>query len=289
MYQAQAVLKLLKETNPEIDVRIVGIKTLGDQDQNLSLKSKEGLPMGLFTKEIEKYLVEDRIDLACHSAKDLPVEFDPNLMLAAVPTRDRVEDALVTVSGLRLADLPKKSIIGTSSTRREAFLQYYYPHLQTKTIRGNVETRLLKLKRGEYDAIILSSAGLIRLGLENLITEYLAVQCFLPAPGQGALALQIRKTDIPLKLVLEPINDPVSMAAVRAEREFLKIIGGGCQFPAGAYARVEEGNQLIMNTAAFDKEGRLYKSLVKGSMQEAMLLGRKAAEERTLVPKDLKS
>jgi hydroxymethylbilane synthase len=228
LWQAHHVAALLNARS--IDTRIEIIKTTGDHLQTASLTQAGG--KGLFTKEIEQALLDGSIDVAVHSLKDLPTEMIPGLTLAAVPKREDPRDALV---GSKLQELRPGARVGTSSSRRAAQLRHLRSDLVIEPVRGNVDTRLRKLKEGQYDSIVLAAAGLKRLGLEREIAEILSAEQSCPAPGQGALGIQTRAADI-AEEICRTLDHAVSHAAVDAERTILAGLGGGCQLPVGAFA-----------------------------------------------------
>src|SRR5690606_8607652 len=217
----------------EFDVR--EIVTKGDKIVDVSLSKVGG--KGLFVKEIEQALLAGEIDVAVHSMKDVPAELPAGLVIGAVPEREDPRDALVSRGGLKLAELPAGSVVGTSSLRRACQLRALRPDLRVEWIRGNIDTRLGRLERGDFDAVLLAAAGLNRLGWADRISERLSADDFVPAAGQGALALECREDDEPLRQLLTFIHDPVAARETAAERAFLARIGGGCQVPVGACAR----------------------------------------------------
>ena len=229
LWQAHHVAGLLEAIS--IETRIEIIKTTGDHLQTASLTQAGG--KGLFTKEIEQALLDGSIDVAVHSLKDLPTEITPGLAIAAVPEREDPRDALV---GSTLANLEPGARVGTSSERRAAQLRHLHADLSINPIRGNVDTRLRKLKEGQFDAIVLAAAGLKRLGFEAEIAEILSVDKICPAPGQGALGIQTRSNDI-AEEICRALDHPESHVAVEAERAVLAGLGGGCQLPVGAFAQ----------------------------------------------------
>ena len=202
--------------------------------------------LGIFVNEIERQLQEGLLDMAIHSLKDLPTQVPQDLALGAVAHREDPRDVLVNRWGCTLAELPEGARIGTSSPRRQALLRHLCPQVVPVPIRGNVETRLRKAQGEECDGAILAAAGLARLGLTNQIAEYLSPQRFVPPPGQGALAIEIRADDDRMLDLLRPIEDIETRLAVTAERAFLEKLGGGCQLPVGAYARCQ--GELMMMT-----------------------------------------
>jgi hydroxymethylbilane synthase len=216
------------------------ISTHGDRVIDKPLPTIGG--KGLFTSELENALINDRVDAAVHSLKDLPTDQPEGLQIGAITHRSDARDILFSPQNQTLDQISKNSIIGTSSLRRKAQLLAYRPDLIVKDIRGNVDTRINKTKDGNFDAIVLAAAGLLRLGLEENITQYLPLEIMLPAPGQGALAIQCRSSDQPVQKYLKVLNHFGTNKAVEAERSFLKALGGGCALPVGAYAQVHEEN-----------------------------------------------
>jgi hydroxymethylbilane synthase len=239
--QTEGVVELLTAAWPELACSVRPIETEGDRTQ----ASGEPLPeiggKGLFTLELERALRGGEIDLAVHSLKDLPTDDAPGVVVGAVCLREDARDCLVARDGLTLAELPRGSVVGTSSLRREAQLRALRPDLEIRSIRGNVDTRVDKVHRSEYDATVLAAAGMRRLGLEEAVTEWLEPETILPAPGQGALGVQCRADDVRTLALLAAIDDPTERIATAAERAFLRELGGGCAAPVGAYAEVAAG------------------------------------------------
>ena len=248
--------------------RVEIIKTTGDKITDVPL-AKVGTK-GLFTKEIEEALLEERADLAVHSLKDLPTELPAGLILAGVPRREDPRDAIV---GCRLTELPKGAKVGTSSLRRAAQLRKLRPDLQIESVRGNLDTRLRKLDEGHYDAIVLAAAGLKRLGWGDRIAELLAPEVMCPAVGQGALALETRQTGAG-RDACASLDDTATRAAVTAERGVLAALGGGCQVPIGAYATVENGRLRLLAVVASPDGSELVSARSEGGIPEAAALGR---------------
>jgi hydroxymethylbilane synthase len=228
LWQAQFVAALLERRG--VTTRIEIIKTTGDHLQTASLVQAGG--KGLFTKEIEEALLTGTIDVAVHSLKDLPTEGREDLVIAAIPDREDPRDAIL---GSTLKNVPHGALVGTSSGRRAAQLRLLRPDLQIQPIRGNIDTRVRKLKQGQYEAIVLAAAGLRRLGLTHEISELLSPQQMCPAPGQGALAIQTRVDD-PAREICTQFNDEPTSQAVTCERTVLAALGGGCQLPVGTFA-----------------------------------------------------
>jgi hydroxymethylbilane synthase len=258
-----------------VPVQLVLLETRGDVRRG-SLGSIGGT--GLFTKEIQLALLDDTVDLAVHSLKDLPTEPVDGLRLAAVPARASCRDVLVTGQADSLAALPAGSRIGTGSIRRRAQLLHARADLEILDIRGNVDTRLQKLDQGQYDAIILAEAGLRRLGWEDRLTQVLPWQSMLPAVGQGALGLEIRADDADCAQRIGLLDDPDSHRAVLAERALLAALRAGCLAPVGAWARMQDG-QLVLDAAVLAADGsqRLTASIA-GPADHAVQLGQQAAQ-----------
>lgn len=259
--QTESVVARLRLLSPGTEFVIRRIKTTGDHIYDAAL-AKIG-EKGLFTRELEKALLEGEIDLAVHSMKDLPTRLPPGLVVAAVPPREDPCDALVTRGGHKLAELPPGSVVGTSSLRRQAQLLACRPDLEVKTIRGNLDTRLRKLDEGQVDALVVAWAGLARLGLLARVAERLPYDVCLPAVGQGALAVEARAGDAGICALLARIDDAPSRAAVLAERAFLRRLEGGCQVPIGGVARVE-GRSVVLEGMVATLDGR---NLVRGRLQ----------------------
>jgi hydroxymethylbilane synthase len=269
LWQAQHIAARLQ--NLGLATRIEIIKTTGDRLQTASLVQAGG--KGLFTKEIEEALMARTIDLAVHSLKDLPTENPAGLVLAAIPEREDPRDAIV---GRQLTQLPQGAKVGTSSNRRRAQLLLLRPDLLVEPVRGNVDTRLRKLRDGQFDAILLAAAGLRRLGLENQIAQIFTVDEVCPAPGQGALAIQTREND-PAFEICQALNHDATDVAVRCERALLGALGGGCQLPIGAYAEMN-GNMLSLTAGVFAPDGhRHLKSRAEGPRSHPEQLGESLA------------
>ncbi|MPZ23758.1 MAG: hydroxymethylbilane synthase [Dehalococcoidia bacterium] len=235
-----------------VQVEVVTIKTEGDRDQQTPLRDVAG--RGVFVTEIERALAAGEVDFAVHSLKDLPTEETPGLIIAAVLERADARDAVIANDGMFLHELAPGSRVGTSSTRRAAQLRRLYPGLQPEEIRGNVETRIRKLRARDYDAIVLAVAGLSRLGRLDEATEILSLEEMLPAPGQGAIVLQCRASDLDTLNLLRRADHAPTRAAVTAERVVLDTLGGGCSVPVAAFARAE-GQRLKLSAMAASPDG----------------------------------
>jgi hydroxymethylbilane synthase len=295
LWQSNWVKSRLEQAHPGLVIEIEIIKTTGDKLTEASLAQIGG--KGVFTKEIEDALLDRRIDLAVHSLKDLPTQLPDGLHLAAITEREDVRDALIVREGLRgtawsIKDLPPDARIGTSSLRRAAQLKHQRPDLRIVELRGNVETRLRKVDEGEYDAIILATAGLMRLGFGDRITARLAPGEMLSAVGQGALGIETRLDDGRTNLLLEMLNHWPTRHSTEAERAVLRNLGGGCAVPIAALGQVDKTRRLLLEALVADVEGKkLIRRQISGSMHQAEELGEQLAENlaaagaRDLLPK----
>ena len=252
-WQSGWVADQLRQAHPGLMVELIEIKTLGDRDRNSPLALIGG--SGLFTKEIQRALVERSIEVAVHSLKDLPTQPVAGLTLGAVPPREDVADALIAPTGRTLDGLAPGAKIGTGSLRRRAQLLHLRPDLVVVDVRGNVETRLNKALSGELDGVILAEAGLRRLGLDHHVTERLGPPQFLPAVGQGALGIECRADDAATLALLRPLDHPPTHRAVLAERRVLADLEGGCMMPLAAYGE-EVGSSLTLTAYVLDPGGR---------------------------------
>ncbi|MEW6574169.1 MAG: hydroxymethylbilane synthase [Bacillota bacterium] len=274
--QAGIVIEALKRRWPKYRFEIVKIKTTGDKILDVAL-AKIG-DKGLFTKELEVALLKKEIDLAVHSMKDVPTVLPEGLAIGAVLKREYPGDVLVSPSGAMFDALPHGAKMGTSSLRRQAQLRHHRPDLQIFPIRGNLTTRLEKLRAGNFDAIVLAWAGMVRLGLEGYITQRLPYSICLPAVGQGAIGVEVRADDQEVSRIVGEINDADSSAEVLAERAFMRRLEGGCQVPIGALARIID-TELTIEGVVSDLEGQqLFRSQESGPVIEAKELGVRLAE-----------
>ncbi|MGI8961831.1 MAG: hydroxymethylbilane synthase [Bryobacteraceae bacterium] len=271
LWQAQFVAAHLKRRG--VTARIEIIRTTGDHLQTASLVQAGG--KGLFTKEIEEALLTGTIDVAVHSLKDLPTEGREGLAIAALPEREDPRDAIV---GSPLKDVPHGASVGTSSGRRAAQLRLLRPDLQIQPIRGNIDTRLRKLKEGQYEAVVLAAAGLRRLGLAHEISEVFSPQQMCPAPGQGALAIQTR-TDDPAREICAQFNDESTSQAVTCERTVLAALGGGCQLPVGAFAEPIGGTLNIIAVILSPDGSRCLRAEATGPRDHPEELGQAVAAD----------
>ena len=274
-WQAEFVRKRLFQLTG-MEAEIVIIKTSGDKMQQAPLTQIGG--KGIFIKELEEALLEETVDLAVHSVKDIPTETPSRLFFPAVCRRDDVRDCLVSNTGTLLASLKSGARVGTGSLRRQGQLRHYRPDLDIRELRGNVDTRLRKVESGEYDAIVLSKAGLDRLGWSQKITEALSTDISLPAVGQGAIAIESRVKDLEATEILGKLDDEETRTVIIAERALLAALQGGCQVPVGAWARMERG-ELLMEAMVCSVDGVQYvrqKSMAPPS--EAVDLGQRMAQ-----------
>jgi hydroxymethylbilane synthase len=274
LWQARSIGEaLLRDAGVESQPVIV--KTSGDKFQQTSFSRIGG--KGVFIKELEDALIERRVDIAVHSMKDVPTEVPAGLVIAAICKREDVRDALLSSTEASLHQLPPGARVGTSSLRRQSQLLHARRDLRILELRGNVDTRIGKLKRGDYDAIVLAKAGLDRLGLSGHITEVLSTGISLPAAGQGAIGIEARTDDAETLGILAALNDPETRAGVEAERAALAGLEGGCQVSIGAWGRVE-GGQLVLEVAVLSPDGaqRICEKS-SGAAEEAQAIGRRVA------------
>ncbi len=271
--QDEELIALLRPLFPDLDFQIITVRTHGDINTTGALAE---MGIGIFTREIERDLLAGDLDMAVHSLKDLPTQLPQGLTLGAIVQRQDPRDVLVNRWGCDLKDLPQGARIGTSSPRRQALLNNLCPQAVTLPIRGNVETRLQKAQGEDYDGTVLAAAGLHRLGLAQHISAYLEPEEFVPPPGQGALGIEVRADDREMLEMLSAIDHPDSRSAVTAERGFLEVLGGGCQLPMGAYARMS-GKSLLMNVFLGSDTGtEVFAASVEGSAEDPMGLARDA-------------
>jgi hydroxymethylbilane synthase len=269
-WQAESVRKQLFQSTG-VEAEIVIIKTAGDKMQQAPLTQIGG--KGIFIKELEEALLDESIDLAVHSVKDIPTDTPSRLCFPAVCRRDDVRDCLVSANGATLANLRQGARVGTSSLRRQAQLLHIRPDLDTRELRGNIDTRLRKVESGEYDAILLAKAGLDRLGWSQRIAEILSPDVCMPAVGQGAIAVETRLKDTEAADVLAKLDDAETRTAIIAERALLGALHGGCQVPIGGWARIERG-ELVLEACVCSVDGLQYvKQRATAPSEHAVQLG----------------
>ena len=273
--QTELVADRLAAHQPGLAIETVTVATAGDRDQTTPLSRGEGA--GWFTRAIQEALLRDEIDVAVHSYKDLPTARPAGLVIAAVPLRADPRDALVAREGLRLADLPPAAAIGTSSPRRAAQIRTLRPDIEVREIRGNVDTRLRKVDSGEYDAAVLALAGLERLGLAERATQVFGIDEIVPAPAQGALAVECRADDEATRGLLAAIDDAALRRRVAAERAFLAALEAGCDFPAAAYA--EDFGTTLRLTGLVAPDGEVVRAKIGGPTETATGLGERLARD----------
>jgi hydroxymethylbilane synthase len=271
LWQSNWIKDQLESRNPDIPVEIVIIKTSGDKIQDVPLAKIGG--KGLFVKELEEALLRKDVDFAVHSMKDMPIKFPFALCIASVTKRENPFDALISRNNIKLNDLPKGAKIGTGSLRRASQLLHYRPDLNLIPLRGNVETRIKKLETEGLDAIILATAGLIRLGWGDKISEIISPEILLPAMGQGAVGIEARKHDVDNQILLADMDDENTHLALDAERAVVTQLEGGCNVPIGAFATIE-GNEMTLRGLVASLDGKtLYKKELKGDKVNAVALG----------------
>jgi hydroxymethylbilane synthase len=276
LWQAEWAASKLKELHSDLQVVICRITTRGDLATNVPLPKIGN--KGLFTQEIESALLSGQIQLAVHSLKDLPTEMSQGLAIGAIAEREDVRDVLVSRLGVGLNDLPANARVGTSSLRRMAQLLAYRPDLRIVNLRGNVDTRLHKAGTSEYDAIVLAAAGVLRLGLADHIIEYLSWDVMLPAVGQGALAIEVRQDDADTRRLIAGLDHAPTRAATKAERAFLRALGGGCQVPIAGYGETS-GEALHLRGLIASPDGRrVVRGEQQGAVAEAEMIGEKLAQ-----------
>ncbi len=251
LVQDDEVISPLQRRYPGLRFEVETVRTRGDANQSSPLA---GMGLGIFVREIEQELLDGRLDMAVHSLKDMPTQLPEGLILGAVLPRKDARDALINRWNCPMEQLPAGARLGTSSPRRAAQIRRNAPQVEVVPIRGNVETRLRKAQGDEADGAVLAAAGLVRLGLKDQVAEYLSPQRFVPPPGQGALAVEIRADDQRMLDILKAVEHPATRYEVTAERAFLEVLGGGCQTPVGAYARCM-GHELLMTVFMGTEDG----------------------------------
>ena len=277
LWQAEHVQARLRELHPQARVELLGMTTRGDQILDRALSKVGG--KGLFIKELEVALLEGRAHLAVHSLKDVPMELAPEFRLAAVMPREDPRDCFVSPRYASLDELPRGAKVGTSSLRRELMLRARYPHLDIGPVRGNVGTRLAKLDRGDFDALLMAAAGLKRLGLAPRIRQILPTATFLPAPGQGALGIEIVAADEGAAAAVAPLEHPATRAAAMAERAVSRGLGGSCEVPLAAYAEIEGGRLRLRALVGNHRSGEFVETSVEGAPEDGEALAARAVAE----------
>jgi hydroxymethylbilane synthase len=276
LWQANWVKSSLEDKHPSLSIELVAIKTKGDKILDVPLAKVGG--KGLFVKEIEDALLNEKIDLAVHSMKDMPGEIPKGLCIGAIPEREIPQDVLISRHKNRLSKLDPGAKIGTSSLRRKAQLLHARPDLVVVPLRGNLDTRLKKLETENLDAIILAAAGVKRLGLENRITEYLDENIMLPAVGQGALCIEIRQNDPLVEPIVAALEHPQTRTVILGERAFLNRLEGGCQVPIAAYGKIDKNIFTLAGLVATVDGRTLIQETLAGSEDSSEIIGTKLAD-----------
>jgi hydroxymethylbilane synthase len=274
-WQAEFVRKKILEATG-VDAEIVIVKTTGDKLQQVSFAQIGG--KGVFTKELEEALLNEEVDLAVHSVKDIPTDVPSRLCFPAICRREDTRDCLISAKGESLSTLRQGARVGTSSLRRQAQVRHVRPDLDVRELRGNVDTRLRKVESGEYDAILLAKAGLDRLGWSNRISEVLQPEVCMPAVGQGALGVQARLKDSEIAEALLPLDDFETRQSIVAERALLGALEGGCQVPLGAWARFERGELVIEATICAPDGSQHIRQRATAAPDQARELGQRIAQ-----------
>ena len=274
--QTNFVAEKLKKAMPDAEIEICVIKTSGDIMLDVSLMTIGG--QGVFVKELEEALLSKKIDLAVHSMKDVPGETPEGLMFGAILPREDVRDVLVSRDNIKMEFLPKGAKIGTGSQRRSAQIKALLPDVNIVPLRGNLDTRLKKIETENLTGVILAAAGMKRMGFAEKITQFLPVETMLPAVGQGALGLQIRKSDVALAKACAGLNDATTAAEVTAERAFLRALGGGCRLPIAALGKLDGQMLTIEGMLAAPDGSTMIREKINGTIKEAEEMGKKLAE-----------
>jgi hydroxymethylbilane synthase len=277
LWQAEHVQALLHGLHPGSRVELLGMTTRGDQILDRALSKVGG--KGLFIKELEVALLESRAHLAVHSLKDVPMELAAEFQLAAVMEREDPRDCFVSSRYAALDDLPPGAKVGTSSLRRELMLRAHYPKLDIQPVRGNVGTRLAKLDRGDFDALLMASAGLKRLGLAQRIRQILPTTTFLPAPGQGALGIEVLAANAAAAALVAPLEHAPTRAAAMAERAVSRLLGGSCEVPLAAHAQIESGRLHLRALVGNHRNGEFVEAKIAGAIADGERIAAAAVDE----------
>ncbi len=276
LIQTNWVISELKKFNPGFEFRIEKISTKGDKITDAPLSRLGGI--GLFTKELEVSLIKEKIDIAVHSAKDVPTELHEGLTIGATPTREDPHDVLISNNNANLEKLPDSARIGTSSLRRKAQLLAFRPDFKILDLRGNLDTRLKKLETDDLDAIVVAHAGLRRMGYTGTVSQIISADIMLPAVGQGALCIEIRKDDARIQKIVSCLNDTNTRIAVEAERALLAKLQGGCQVPIGAYAQIQ-GDEIFLEAIICTVDGdHAIRDSHSGHSNQAAKIGEELAQ-----------
>lgn len=276
LQQSESIKALLQAVHPHLAIELLGITTQADKRLDVQLTEIGG--KGLFVKELEEALFDGRADIAVHSVKDVPMVLPPGLILPVISERVDPRDALVSNRYASLAQLPRGAVVGTSSLRRQTQLCRLRPDITLHPLRGNIHTRLKKLDEGEYDAIILAAAGLLRMSLGSRIRDYLSVDAILPSAGQGALGIECRENDTAVQALITPLNHVKTRDAIVAERALCRRLGGGCKVPIAAYATVYRDELTLHGLVASANGMRIARAHLTGLADHAESIGTRVAE-----------
>lgn len=277
LWQAEHVAARLRQLHPGLQVKLQGMTTAGDRFLEAPLASAGG--KGLFIKELEQSLLEQRADLAVHSMKDVTVDLPAGLAISAILKREDPRDVLIARAGLALESLPTGARVGTSSLRRQSQLRVLRPDLEVRDLRGNLGTRLKRLDAGDFDAILLAAAGVLRLGLSERISEYLSVDTLLPAIAQGAIGIETRADDPAVQDLIAPLDDRATRICIDAERVISRRLYGGCQLPIAAHARLQDQHVTIRALVARTDGSEILQAETSGNRQDAQSLASALADE----------
>jgi hydroxymethylbilane synthase len=277
LWQSEHIGQTLARLHPAMTIELLPLSTRGDELLDRRLDQAGG--KGLFVKELENAMADGRADLAVHSIKDVPADMPPGFVLAAITAREDPRDVFISNNFCSLSQMPKGASLGTSSLRRAAQIVERFPHLEIRLLRGNVDTRLAKLERGEYDAIVLAAAGLKRLGLEKKATARLEPEEMLPAPGQGALGIECLAARADVLALLAPLADRATSACVRAERAVSRALGGSCTLPLAAFGEISSGGLRLRALVASADGRRVVRCELEGDAAEPEALGLRAADD----------
>lgn len=277
LWQAYYVRDRLKESHQQLEVELVEIVSEGDKTLDVPLSKVGG--KGLFLKELEQSLLNGSADIAVHSMKDVTVTLPEGLVIAAICPREDPRDALVSNHFGSLADLPDGAVVGSCSLRRRCQIQSAFPNLRVENLRGNVNTRLRRLDEGDYDALILAAAGLIRLNFEDRIKQYLDVEMSLPAVGQGAVGIECREDDDEMIRLLQPLIDNESSLRVEAERSANARLGGGCHVPVAVFAEIDSGKMTVRGLVGELDGSRILRASTSGIPEDAVRLGQQVGDQ----------
>lgn len=275
--QAESIKALLTAHHPALSVELLGMTTEADRMLNVALIDIGG--KGLFVKELEEALIDGRADLAVHSMKDVPMSLPTGLCLPVIGRREEPRDAFVSNAYESLAQLPRGAVLGTSSLRRQTQIRAMRPDIELRSLRGNIQTRLNRLDKGDFDAIILAGAGLKRMDLTSRIRSYLSPEQSLPAAGQGALGIECREDDESTKQLIAPLKDTRTWDLVSAERALCRRLGGGCKMPVAAYAQIHHDTLILRGLIANRDGTRILRAQLAGHPSHAESIGKRVAEE----------